>query len=86
MLLITYVRGTVFLIFLITKTSSEQLAVYPLAGMFFILIFLNDHHLKFRIFIIRINILFNIITRLNINRLYFNCSMICIVVFIHYII
>ena len=35
MSLITYIRGTVFLIFLITKTSSEQLAVYPLAGMFF---------------------------------------------------
>ena len=29
--LITYVDGTVFLIFLMIKTSSDQFAVYPLA-------------------------------------------------------
>ena len=33
--LITYVHGTVFLAFLITKTSSDQFGVYNLAKMFF---------------------------------------------------
>ena len=32
-LLITYVHGTVFLIYLITKTSSDQFGVWPLARM-----------------------------------------------------
>ena len=29
--LVTYVHGTVFLVLVITKTSSDQLEVYPLA-------------------------------------------------------
>ena len=32
--LITYVHGTVFLILLTTKTSSDQFGVYPLAKIF----------------------------------------------------
>ena len=32
--LITYIHGTVFLTFLITKTSSDQFDVYPLAKIF----------------------------------------------------
>ena len=32
--LITYVHGTVFLIFLITEISSDQFGVQPLAKMF----------------------------------------------------
>ena len=54
-------------------------------NVFLIWFFYMIIKLKFRVFIIRINVVFNIIARLNINRFHFNCSMVYIAVSIHYI-
>ena len=83
--LITYVQGTAFLTFLITKTSSDQFGVYHLAKIFFyfeILTWpptLNLGSLSLTSFL-KSCIIFNI------NRFHLNCSVVCIIILIYYII
>ena len=85
-ILLIYLYGTVFLTSLITKTSSYQFGVYPLAKMFLyfdVLTWsstLNLGSLSLNSLIESICIIFNF------NRLYFNCSIICIFVFIYNVI
>ena len=72
---------------LITKNFFRSIWSISFCKNTFVFLFsCNIINLKSWIFIIRINIVFNIITRLNISRFHFNCSMICIIVIINNII
>ena len=64
----TYVYDTVFLTFVITKTSSDQRLIT---------------NLKFRIFVIMPNTIVNTDTEVNISKFNFYCPVICVVVFIN---
>ena len=82
--LIKYVHGTVFLVLLTTKTSSEQFCVYSLAKIFFYFdILTRSPTLNLGSLFIRIFIVFRIRIKCNINWFYFYCSVNCVIVFIN---
>ena len=71
------------------ETSYDQLGAYPLVKMFLYFEILTGPpilNLVFVVFFVRINIVFSIRIRFNINRFHFNSSMICVIVFINNII
>ena len=84
--LLTYVHRTVVFNFLVTKKFFTP--IWNVAFCKNVLIFRYPNMItdfKFMIFLIIFFIKVNICARLYINRLYFDCAMICIVVFINYI-
>ena len=74
--LITYIHGTVFLIFLITKTSSNQFAT--ICNVF--------SNFKFWILIINFFTRVNVCVWFQISRFHFNHAVIYIIICINYII
>ena len=80
--LIIYVHSTVFLTFLITKTSWGHLECNLLQKYFYIMIFQQYH----QSYIINIFTWVNICVWFYINRFHFNCSLTSIILFINYII
>ena len=87
MSLITYVYGTVFFNFFNQKNFFRTIQTVTFCKNVFI--FWNSNsitNLKFRIFIISFFTRFNIFAWFHIKKFHFNCALICIVTFIHYII
>ena len=84
---LTYIHGPVFSAFIITITSLDQFRVQPFTIIFLYFDISTFVNFRFRIFIIVFSTKLNICTWLYINKLHFDCSMICcIIVFVNNII
>ena len=77
------------LTFLVTKTSSDQFGIQPFAKMFlyFDILTISNNITNFK-YMIFINFFSRVTKHVSfyISRFHFNCSMVCIVVFINYVI
>ena len=85
--LIIIVHDTVFLAFLITKSLFRQTWMVTFCKNVFIFWYSNHiTNFKFRIFIINSFTRVNICDCFYINSFYFNCTMLCIIIFLNYVI